>query len=313
MGDTIKEFFIFISDNPLMLGLCIAIVLLFLILIIVLFAGGKRNKKEKDVLENTSELFTTTIDNQKLKSTNELKTVDENITFSEEDNNLEEDLEFNEEDAPININEALNLKKEREAIPSIENTSTATFAKFDKTEVVPIPVELNKNPVKKLEINMENTGMSKINRDEIRSNGTNPVLNKESNEAEFNDISSHKPIIPDSINDDNEIDKSINNLLDEVNQLKTNQISFDENPSKPIEFKNEFAQIKPKEVELPKQSLNFVKNNTTEFSKTDVINQIPDLTDLDEDENLDDIELPKFKVDDTSPIKHIKGESFNIN
>ena len=47
MGDTIKEFLLFISDNPLMLGLCIAIAVLFVILIIVLLE--KKNAPTLDL------------------------------------------------------------------------------------------------------------------------------------------------------------------------------------------------------------------------------------------------------------------------
>ena len=355
MGDTIKEFLLFISDNPLMLGLCIAIAVLFVILIIVLFAGGKKNKTEnEEKLENTSQLFTATIESQNLQSVSELnKTIaptdksTQNIqnqnqveNLQPEGENLEETLEmdYNEEEAPINIDEALNLKKERELVPNIENTSI-TPKQSVETDIIPIPVELNKTKQEELNIDAK--------REE------KPIIFKETKNEEMPDIKDffnipkkEEPVIPSSINDESkEIDETLDKLVSEINMIKTSQLELDDNKinamfdelnqvktksinldplsNAEINYKidnliNDLNSFKPNEVELPKQSVE--TGNTNIFDKVqktgpisrDLINRkAPSLVDVNDD--LDDIELPKLKTEDTSPLKILKGESFDLN
>ena len=362
MGDTIKEFFMFISDNPLMLALCGAIVLLFIILLIVLFAGGKKEKPKKDVkLENTSELFTAPIDNENLKNTKEtnVQTVQNVSTLSsvekkptqpiEENNiNLEEtlDLEYNEEEAPININDALNLKKEREIVPNIENT-TSTPKQLDETDIIPIPVELNKTSSNKLNISIDD--------------GEKPLVFKGTKDEKIPEIKDFfttqkkdTPVIPDSINDESQaIDETINKLINEVNLIKTGQIEVGSNYRKIDEMMDEVSLVKtkslsldplsnaeisykieslindlnsfktadnPTEIELPKQteSVNEKNNNNTfdkisNFKSSNNISTPKKAPNLVADDDLDDIELPMLKTEDTSPLKVLKGESFNLD
>jgi len=71
MGDTFNAFVKFISDDPIMLGLCIAIIVLVIAFIIVLILGRKKETKDERKLENTSELLKTEINLDTLKSTQE--------------------------------------------------------------------------------------------------------------------------------------------------------------------------------------------------------------------------------------------------
>lgn len=347
MGDTVKEFFLFISDNPLMMFLSGAIVLLFIILIIVLFAGGKKEKKQsKKKLENTTELFTTPIEAVQTDSQNSKTKEEKNSEASdkllepkpsvlkEENFNLEETLEmdYNEEEAPININDALNLKKEREVVPNIENT-TSTPKQFDETDIIPIPVELNKTASNKLEVETV--------KEPIMVEKTRTIKIPSVDAFERKDA----PVIPSSINEDTKsIDETIDKLINEVNLIKTGQIEFNGDYSKidkmideanlvktrsmnldplsnaEISYKiesimNDLNLIKEKTEELPKQSNTGPIKNTnifTGFAVNDIEEKkVPNLVNSDDD--LDDIELPKLKTEDTSPLNILKGESFDID
>ena len=118
MSDTFSEFTNFISNDPLMLVLCIAIVVLIIVFILVLFLG-KKPKKEEQNLDNTQALLKSDIENKELKSTQEFAAITEEaeqalantkkIPVIGELSQAEE-----EKEAPININEALELKEKRE-------------------------------------------------------------------------------------------------------------------------------------------------------------------------------------------------------
>lgn len=78
MGDTFSSFVKFISDDPIMLGLCIAIIFLVILFLIVLLAGKKKEKPESKDIDNTAELLKTEVNLEALESTkqyssNELK------------------------------------------------------------------------------------------------------------------------------------------------------------------------------------------------------------------------------------------------
>ena len=431
MGDTVKEFILFVKDNPLMLGLCITIVLLFIILIIVLFAGGKKEKNEKtQKLENTNQLFTSEIDNKTLKSTselnlNEMKEEPGTLNMDAISPDPDENPEYDENLAPINIDEALNLKQERDTnpnIPSIENT-TSTPKQFDNTDIIPIPVELNKSGKNNLELDLLNeyssskedtpvkndssvppiTDMLNIidsndnqqapvfpeikdkpvapiipdapvipvppvniapaapvnnaanNKDSFNNffnlndkmpEGTNniydfdpnpPVNDNKPNEnktednlvKENNDISNLYDFIPDDPSPkekpimDKELDKQIDNIVDEVNSMKTSTLDINPNNKKFDKLIDDINNIKTNNPDLGTISdtsydlklnslideINSMKRKSVDLPKE---KEPIDLTNgFDDDVDLDDIELPKFKED--SPMDKLKGESFNID
>lgn len=72
MNSTFNAFVAFISDDPIMLGLCIAIIVLVILFIIVLIFGGKKEKSIEDAnVDNTQELLKTEVNMDALKSTQE--------------------------------------------------------------------------------------------------------------------------------------------------------------------------------------------------------------------------------------------------
>lgn len=73
MGETFKAFIAFISEDPIMLGLCIAIVVLIIMFILVLVLGKKKDKKPEAVENTNEELLKTEINMEALKSTSEFK------------------------------------------------------------------------------------------------------------------------------------------------------------------------------------------------------------------------------------------------
>lgn len=74
MGNTFNAFIAFISEDPIMLGLCIAILVLIIMFILILVIGKKRDNKEEiaDKSDN-NELLKTEINMDALRSTHEYK------------------------------------------------------------------------------------------------------------------------------------------------------------------------------------------------------------------------------------------------
>lgn len=121
MSDTIKEFTDFISNDPLMMALCVAILFLIIVFILVLIIGNKKDKKKKknNQLDNTESLLKVNTNNEALKSTQEFSAItreaEKELAKTKELPTVEaaaEDLA--EQNAPINIDEALKLKESRE-------------------------------------------------------------------------------------------------------------------------------------------------------------------------------------------------------
>ncbi len=74
MNDKVSEFAKFISEDPLMLGLCATIVVLVFVFIFVLFLGGKKKKSMQETEEklgNTAQFLSNDLGEEPLKSTQE--------------------------------------------------------------------------------------------------------------------------------------------------------------------------------------------------------------------------------------------------
>lgn len=158
MSETLKEFVQFISDDPLMLGLCCAIVFLIIVFILVLLFGGRKKKKEEEieVFDNTGELLKTDVNDEPLRSTQELNLNTNNVVAEtpsvpvipkvEKTQKIPSvdaisDLE-NSKVAPITLDEALELKNKRE-----ENIEKDTIKIPVIEESAPMPVETPVMPV----------------------------------------------------------------------------------------------------------------------------------------------------------------------
>lgn len=121
MSDTIKEFTDFISNDPLMMALCVAIIFLIIVFILVLVIGNKKDKKKKknEELNNTESLLKIDKNNEALKSTQEFSAItreaEKELAKTKELVTVDSaSADLAEKNAPINIDEALKLKESRE-------------------------------------------------------------------------------------------------------------------------------------------------------------------------------------------------------
>ena len=278
MSDTFNDFVNFISDDPLMLGLCIAVIVLIVIFIIVLCSGGKKKakKEENKEIENTTQLLAADLNDEPLKSTQEytlnLKE-EENREFEKTINvpdveTLRDDIV--EKEAPISIDEAMNLKTSREE-DEIKDT-------------IQIPV-------------VEETPAMKV---EIPTESILPTIEPMDSED-----------FADAILEANEV---------ELPTMATIEMPKVETPSEVASSTQPFSSVYVNSNdELPKM-------DTESFSKTEIIRHIPVMEEtvakeepvtpiVEEPANstIDDVDLPKLNSsDDTSVLKTLTGESFNI-
>ena len=278
MSDTFNEFVEFISEDPLMMGLCIAIVVLVIIFILVLCLGRKKKPVQEKVENNTQEILDNSSKEEPLKSTQEYnlnsiqnasntQTVSENMTAPSEPvldktinvPNVEavtDDLM--EKEAPINIEEAMNLKNSR------ENNETK--------DTIEVPV-------------VNNTSSEKV---EIPT----PTMQVNSNV-------SNEPIIPEVSN--TVVDDELPTMINPV--VKEEPVSERTQPFSSV-YVNQ-------NDELP-------KNNYEDFSKTEIIRHTPVMesaeSKVNEEAKPQDIDLPKLNNDsNTSVLNSLSGESFDIN
>lgn len=146
MSDTFSEFRQFITDDPLMLALCLAIALLVIVFLIVLFLGGKKkeNEESQEVTENTTNLLKTDIGEEPLRSTQEFTLGA--ITQPEEPEKTQNiptietfsDTEIDKR-APISLDEVLELKNER-AENLTKDTIQIPVINIDEPKPLDIPV-----------------------------------------------------------------------------------------------------------------------------------------------------------------------------
>lgn len=172
MGNTFNAFIAFISEDPIMLGLCIAIIVLIIMFILVLIIGKKKDKKEEATIENTStELLKTEINMDTLKSTNEYKIEDINPglpsleeTKKESEPIAEEIPVTTEEPIKVEIEDKTSNSVQSEIIlePIIENTEDTkeneiseplnVFENFNTDITKPEELVINNDTTEKTEI-----------------------------------------------------------------------------------------------------------------------------------------------------------------
>lgn len=145
MGDTFNSFVRFISDDPIMLGLCVAIIVLVIAFILVLILGRKKDNKNLQNMENTSELLKTEVNLEALKSTQE---------FNAAALKNESDRESQEEEEPTIVEEENPTDNEGSAL-EIEESSTIEEEKSEETpaveEVVEEPMEVQESSIEEKE------------------------------------------------------------------------------------------------------------------------------------------------------------------
>lgn len=158
MSDTISEFTNFISNDPLMLALCIAIVVLIIVFILVLILGKKKDDSE-EVSENTGALLQSDISEANLKSTQEFAAVNEAEPTPELSSTKKIPVvppaeDITDKEAPISVDDALKLKEEREqtatttidVVPPASPEPTVSEAASAPVEVDPFGVNSTPAP-----------------------------------------------------------------------------------------------------------------------------------------------------------------------
>ncbi len=317
MDNSFNAFVKFISDDPIMLGLCIAIIVLVILFIMVLILGRKKDNTIGDKLENTSELLKTEVNMNSLKSTQEF--------------NLEEIQEPKVNDSLSNTNSV-----------STSNNSLPI------NEAREVPVTINKQPVR-LDITTSCPKISSSNKSIQKNETLNTVLasnlNKDSEIQKSNnfdkgvDFSNEEPIKPvpldeatispiiesrsNPIDDKTNINMFTNNNAPKQQKTNNTQSIKDSKPSTTqIPFSSVFASAQKEEAQKEE------KVDLNDFSRTAIIRHVPvmegakPITRLNQvieqskkDDDFDDIDLPKLntapKNDDF--LGSLKGESFNIN
>lgn len=126
MGETFKAFIAFISEDPIMLGLCIAIVVLIIMFILVLVLGKKKDKKPEAVENTNEELLKTEINMEALKSTSEFKLDELGQTSPEK---TEENAPVVEE-IPVTTEEPIKVEFE----DKVEDTVAPTIDTLSESE-----------------------------------------------------------------------------------------------------------------------------------------------------------------------------------
>lgn len=103
MGKTINAFFKFILDDPIMLGLCIAIGVLIVLFIIVLMLGKKTNKSQDKNSKKEEALLRTEINLEKLDDSlgNSLENIVTGLNSLDDNNNMDIDVQ----EVPVTIEE----------------------------------------------------------------------------------------------------------------------------------------------------------------------------------------------------------------
>ena len=161
MSDTISEFTNFISNDPLMLALCIAIVVLIIVFILVLIFGKKKEDAE-EVSENTGALLTTDINDANLKSTQEFAAVNQQEPTPEVSSTKKIPVvppaeDITDKEAPISVDDALKLKEEREKTTTLEVVSPTPAPEAPAETPVEAPAAPEAAPAEADPFNLNNT------------------------------------------------------------------------------------------------------------------------------------------------------------
>lgn len=157
MGKTIDAFFKFILDDPIMLGLCLAIVVLIVLFIVVLLLGKKADKKEDKNIEKEDALLKTEIDLTKLDESAgaSLETID---TEPKVVPTIETPKENDVQEIPVTIEEPtkLEIEKEEQKEPIdnfvLEEGAPSSIPSFDDYKIEVPTAEEIKEITQELEV-----------------------------------------------------------------------------------------------------------------------------------------------------------------
>lgn len=206
MGDTFNKFVAFISDDPIMLGLCIAIIVLVILFIVVLCLGN--NKKEVKVekkVDNTTELLKTEINMDALKSTQEYNLSEIQKDQTTETQVADGQIEPSVMEVPVTTEEPVALEIENIQTPHLEGaTSILNMPKFDSIKIdTEKDLSIDYDKIKE-SIVLSNTDED-LSKNEIIENM--PILDLgDSEPVKEQEIKEEKPIIPEVKKEEEDLD-----------------------------------------------------------------------------------------------------------
>lgn len=343
MGNTFNAFVKFISDDPIMLGLCIAIIVLIIAFILVLFLGRKKENKEENV-DNTRELLKTDINIDALKSTQEYNIDDLKV---EEPAKASLDVEISDsKNEPV-----LDSSKEIGANSDVPQEIPVTL------DTAPTALEVpTSNTLDVFEVPTETNPLDTLNNVTDNAPTIEPsTIASQPQEIETANIFDIKPEAP-KVEEPKTSSPVEPKPLDEA--AITPIIESSISPIEPIEIPSvesvfgspAIAPLPPKIeepvkeepktpiMEAPFSSVNVDSDaelpsiNPDDFSKTEIIKHIPkmetsfafdepivEMPKPQEEDDLDDIDLPLLntantdsKKEDKSALNSLQGETFNI-
>lgn len=313
MGETFKAFIAFISEDPIMLGLCIAIVVLIIMFILVLILGKKKDKK-MEVSDNTNdELLKAEIDMDALKSTNEYKLDELNNALSNKTLELEEEKK-NTEEIPVTTEEPVKVEIEdkwnseepidsksdheedipKEEYPTFDNIQVTTNREEtyeeDKTEEIPsgmsdtsviestsVPVEED-NINTSLNIETLDALENEIDTSNVLESSSNPIENENITEITLEPVEEEVfPILTEeSLLPQDTKDRE--EIKENTSQLDISNITLEEDVLSTIPPVEEV--ISPVKESLDKNDETSIDENieTTKAKNEEIIEEIPEKT-----------------------------------
>ncbi|MCI8498048.1 MAG: hypothetical protein HFG33_01415 [Bacilli bacterium] len=336
MGYTFNAFVKFISDDPIMLGLCIAIVVLVILFIVVLFLGKRSDKKEKENIDNKDNLLKTEINMEPLKDTEQFS------LDLQEDNkdSIETTIEPETLDTAV---ENLDLKEMPEQVLTLEDVELPNFEDIKEIPVVieekPIPIEFN--------LEVENAPKLESENDSI----DNLTVAEPAIPASFEDFNiKTDPNMENKISLENVSTENVDN--ENLSIIESAVTPVEENifdiPQTDVKEKRILETVEPQvnniessmDIEMPLMT-DSVKDEEPSvyeniladlpeikvdaFDKTAILKTIPNMMPVEEPaidnppkekevkESFDELDLPKLNTNNTkSVLNSIKGESFDI-
>lgn len=320
VGKTISAFFQFILDDPIMMGLCIAIVVLIILFIAVLFLGKKSDAKESKETHKEEELLKTEVN---LNVNSEPVSATQNVEPSVETPEIETFTQEPAVEVPVTFEEPTKLE-----VPVSEPIKQVV------NETVVEPVQENVSPVPSFDdfkIEAPTEEEVKVITEELKivqpeqMNETSvvnePVMEMTSNESNIFDS---KVLAPEM--DDYSLENVLaqepvesNNIFDNPTSMEMSNPQVVEsvvNPIEEVEVQNETPSIEVVPV-VDVNPIGMVQETTSkEENKPEEVSVAPIDTGVEvaQEESLKDIysfdesELPELKLEDfsrTSIIRHM--------
>lgn len=326
MGKTIGAFFQFIMDDPIMMGLCIAILVLIVLFILVLFLGKKSDAKEKKEIEATKEdsLLKTEVNlnvTDIVPPTASEQPVESTVISSPE---IETFSPMEAVEVPVTTEEPVKLEvptgepvKEVESVQDIATSPKTTVPSFDDYKIEPPTVEENATMGNIVTSNMEQFDVSS----NVEDNGSivmpmeNNIFDSSVLAPESSEI--HTPIeetkkepareenIFDNISMTLESPQIVESTVNPIDEIAIEEIPSIENTLQtPSEL---VAPVTMESIETPIEQPMSIEEPVAE-AEIEVAGESSNEETLEDIYSFDETELPELKFEDfsrTAIIRHM--------